>query len=167
MTREEAIKILKAIRVYECYPKSASEETKEAIDMAIESLSAKPTDLISRADAVSEIHKYFVEEIDKTPTEIDEDGDEIYTDMPTVNSLLACNKELSKRIKSLPSADRPSGEWIPCETSGMPPEGKSVLMSDGNRIWIDETVAWWGDRSDWIGTAWMPLPTPYKGDDTE
>lgn len=38
MTREEAIKILKAIRVYECYPKSASEETKEAIDMAIEAL---------------------------------------------------------------------------------------------------------------------------------
>ena len=38
MTREEAIKILKAIRVYECYPKSASEETKEVIDMAIEAL---------------------------------------------------------------------------------------------------------------------------------
>ena len=38
MTREEAIEILKAIRVYECYPKSASEETKEAIDMAIEAL---------------------------------------------------------------------------------------------------------------------------------
>ena len=38
MTREEAIKILKAISFYECYPKSASEETKEAIDMAIESL---------------------------------------------------------------------------------------------------------------------------------
>lgn len=43
MTREEAIKILKAIRVYECYPKSASEETKEAIDMAIEALSAERT----------------------------------------------------------------------------------------------------------------------------
>lgn len=42
MTREEAIQILKAIRVYECYPKSASEETKEAIDMAIEALSAEP-----------------------------------------------------------------------------------------------------------------------------
>jgi len=55
MTREEAIKILKAIRVYECYPKSASEETKEAIDMAIEALSAEaaigdyPNDLISRS----------------------------------------------------------------------------------------------------------------------
>lgn len=43
MTREEAIKILKAIRVYECYPKSASEETKEAIDMAIGELSAERT----------------------------------------------------------------------------------------------------------------------------
>lgn len=38
MTREESIKILKAISVYECYPKSASEETKEALDMAIEAL---------------------------------------------------------------------------------------------------------------------------------
>ena len=53
MTREEAIKILKAIRVYECYPKSAGEETKEAIDMAIEALKAKTEgDLISRQDAI-------------------------------------------------------------------------------------------------------------------
>lgn len=70
------------------------------------------SDSISRQDAVNEIHKYFVEEIDKTPTEIDEDGDELYADMPTVNSLLACNKELSTRIKALPSADRPTGEWV-------------------------------------------------------
>ena len=68
-------------------------------------------DLISRQDAVNEIHKYFVAEIDKTPTEIDEDGDELYADMPTVNSLLACNKELSKRIKSLPSA-QPIGDLV-------------------------------------------------------
>lgn len=42
MTREEAIEILKAISVYECYPKSASEETKEALDMAIEALNDRP-----------------------------------------------------------------------------------------------------------------------------
>ena len=110
MTREEAIKILKAIRVYECYPKSASEETKEAIDMAIEALKAET-------------------------------------------------------------------EWIPCDTSGMPPEGEEVLVSNGRHIWIDESVAgditeegcmmWWGDGSDWIDTAWMPLPKPYKGGDSE
>lgn len=63
MTNEEAIKILKAIRVYECYPKSASEETKEAIDMAIEALS-KPTcmeceDLISRKQAIDELNEFI------------------------------------------------------------------------------------------------------------
>ena len=63
MTREEAIKILKAIRVYECYPKSASEETKEAIDMAIEALSAdavpqlKQTDTLILADALRYLAK--------------------------------------------------------------------------------------------------------------
>ena len=72
----------------------------------------RQVDRISRQDAVNEIHKYFVEEIDKTPTEIDESGDELYADMPTVNSLLACNKELSKRIKSLPSAKPKRGKWV-------------------------------------------------------
>ena len=63
MTREEAIKILKEIRVYECYPKSASEETKEAIDMAIEALSAdavpqlKQTDTLILADALRYLAK--------------------------------------------------------------------------------------------------------------
>ena len=68
-------------------------------------------------------------------------------------------------------------EWVPCDTSGMPPEGEEVLVSNGRHIWIDESVAgditeegcmmWWGDGSDWIDTAWMPLPKPYKGGDTE
>lgn len=64
-------------------------------------------------------------------------------------------------------------EWVSCYTSGMPPEGEEVLVSNGKHIWIDESVAgdttedgyvmmWWGDGSDWIDTAWMPLPKPYK-----
>lgn len=76
MTREEAIKILKAIRVYECYPKSASEETKEAIDMAIEALS---TDAVSR---------------------------EFYEDVLKANHGLAKeNCELKEQIESAPSSD--------------------------------------------------------------
>lgn len=63
------------------------------------------SDLISREDAVNEIHKYFFEEINKIPCTKDEDGYEVYTDMPTVNSLFVCNKELSKRIKALLSAE--------------------------------------------------------------
>lgn len=57
MTREEAIKILKAIRVYECYPKSASEETKEAIDMAIEALSAKSVEVVRCKDCIRAIER--------------------------------------------------------------------------------------------------------------
>ena len=40
----------------------------------------------------------------------------MYADMPTVNSLLACNKELSKRIKLLPSAE-------PCDKDAVSREG--------------------------------------------
>lgn len=88
MTREEAIKILKAIRVYECYPKSASEETKEAIDMAIEALSAEPSgDLIIRDDVIEAITNFMKPFIGVV-------GD--------MGSTLNAAREL---IKELPSAD--------------------------------------------------------------
>ena len=93
------------------------------------------------------------------------DADKLKEDILEENSWYLYNEfgsptQFHELIDKQPTAE---AEWIPCETSGMPPEGEAVLVSDGNRIWIDETVAWWGDRSDWIGTAWMPLPKPYKG----
>lgn len=63
------------------------------------------TDLISRADAVNAVHKYFVDKIDNEPHEIDEDGDDVFTDMKSVNALFHHNKMVSKAIKALPSAD--------------------------------------------------------------
>ena len=59
-------------------------------------------DCISRQQAVEMVHKYFVDAIDKTPHEIDEDGDEVYTDTKAVNELLKHNKHISKAIKALP-----------------------------------------------------------------
>lgn len=117
MTREEALReLIDILDEATAYPDAVcyvTSEDEDALNMAIEALKAKTGgDLISRQDVVNEIHKYFVEEIDKTPTETDEDGDEVYTDMPTVNSLLACNKELSKRIKALPSAEANSDDLI-------------------------------------------------------
>ena len=126
MTREKAIIRLRRISnslskycdVNDCICGNCA-KCYEALDMAEKALEQKlscrnprQVDRISRQDAVNEIHKYFVEEIGKTPTEIDKDGYESYADMPTVNSLLACNKELSKRIKSLPSAEPKRGKWI-------------------------------------------------------
>ena len=68
-------------------------------------------DLISRADAVNAVHKYFVNLFNDEPYETDEDGDEVFTDMKSVNALLKHNKAVSKALKALPSADRPKGEW--------------------------------------------------------
>lgn len=42
MTNKKAIEILKSIRVYDIYPKSASEETKYALDLAIKALEERP-----------------------------------------------------------------------------------------------------------------------------
>ena len=66
------------------------------------------SDLISRADAIEVVHRYFVEEFNNEPYETDEDGDEVFTDMKSVNKLLAHNKAVSKAIKALPSAEAES-----------------------------------------------------------
>ena len=63
------------------------------------------TDLISRADAIKAVHKYFVDKINNEPHEIDEDGDDVFTDMKSVNALFHHNKMVSKAIKALPSAN--------------------------------------------------------------
>lgn len=38
MTNKEAIERLRHIRVYDIYPKSASEETKQSLDLAVKAL---------------------------------------------------------------------------------------------------------------------------------
>ena len=109
MTREEAIKILKAIRVYECYPKSASEETKEAIDMAIVALADRPTesDFISKAEVL-----------------------EIYSELYWFDSdcEVVSKAEVDKiyeRLQSLPSADAVEVVWCKdCKHSHMTHDGR-------------------------------------------
>jgi hypothetical protein len=68
-------------------------------------INPKLTDLISRTDAVNAVHKYFVDAFNNEPHEIDEDGDDVFTDMKSVNALLHHNKMVSKALKALPSAD--------------------------------------------------------------
>lgn len=115
MTREEAIKILKAISVYECYPKSASEETKEAIDMAIEALSnnitespngaIKPSnDVINRADAikaVAKLQKYDFDERNRL---------RIYAPWHKPKRIFVETEAIYKCIYTMPSADAVSRE---------------------------------------------------------
>ena len=62
-------------------------------------------DLISRQAAIDAVHTYFCDVLGEEPYETDDDGDEIYTDMKSVNKILKHNKYVSTLIKSLPSAD--------------------------------------------------------------
>jgi len=47
MTNHEAIEIMRSIRVYDIYPKLASKETKQAIDIAIKAIEASPVESIT------------------------------------------------------------------------------------------------------------------------
>ena len=126
MTREEAIHELQEDKMlYEtevCHAGDGSPDGRllEALDMAIFALThdihtethecvkeTHDTDLISRADAINAVHKYFVDLFNDEPYETDEDGDEVFTDMKSVNALLKHNKAVSKAIKALPSAELP------------------------------------------------------------
>lgn len=138
------------------------EKTEQAVDMAIEALSAEPTDLISRADAIKAI------ELRQTEQWIDADID--YN-----NGLESAVAE----IKALPSADRPSGEWIPV-SEGLPTKNDEYLVTtllpfqDYNNASYKESHIMFltfkngkffdefetTDYHDFV-TAWMPLPKPY------
>lgn len=69
------------------------------------------SNLINRQDAIKATHQIFWEELEQTPHEMDENGDDLYTDTKTVNLLLHCNKRVSKMLEALPSI-RPTGKWI-------------------------------------------------------
>lgn len=121
MTKEEAINRLKNMAWI--YGSVEREQNIEAIDMAISALSEKTetltheeawaeieaSDLISRADAIEAVQ-----------------------DVDTRESVNV--SEAVKAINALPSANRPSGEWLP---SNIPNE-KWVCSECGGACWYYE-----------------------------
>ena len=139
MTREEAIKILKAIRVYECYPKSASEETKEAIDMAIEALSAN-----AKTKCVAKIEVDTEEIIKRIKEEYD-----------IIDVWIPCSERLPKEEKKT--------YWVCTDT-----EYQCECRWTNNRFGLGEGEWGWSIFDTPLYTkpiAWRSLPEPYKGGD--
>lgn len=75
-------------------------------------------------------------------------------------------------IKALKS-DRPKGEWIPC-SERLPEESGKYLITANDGIHKRTTVAKYQNRHKtwemtgrmafWKVLAWMPMPSPWKGD---
>ena len=183
--REDAIEAVKHSTaymhddLYEAISRIPSAEATGALDEAIAKYVADgymlplSGDLISRADAIGAVYRYFAEEFNNEPYETDEDGDEVFTDMKSVNKLLAHNKAVSKAIKALPSAE---AEWIPC-SERLPAMGDYVLTyrpSLAMRMVVDSYEEYYGEddnewHAEWVYgedkvVAWMPLPMPYRED---
>ena len=94
MTREEAKEALSVLKIYD------NQWLREAIDMAIEALQVKTDgDTISRQDALK-------------PFCIAPDGTRI-PEVDCDNFPVEFSVEfIKKHLLSLPSADRPTGEWV-------------------------------------------------------
>lgn len=116
------------------------------------------SDLISRADAIEAIQNTYC----KPCKERGDDYNEV--------RCRACEYDNAIiQIDALPSAD---AGWIPC-SERLPEKDDLVLVT----VWNDVVIAWRNRYGGWESAedmyekgdviAWMPLPSPYKGGDTE
>lgn len=184
LSRKEAAKVLEDMKVKIEIPKAAVMQNKRnaALDMAIEALKYSEipnssTDCISRQAATS------IPIIPKEHRKIFKSIDDAFE--TGWNEALSC-------ANMLPSA-QPEPHWIPC-SERLPEEDTEVLISyrykegegDTDHVNIDitsygttcfggreiHTLKEWRQPFDYFHAnyeviAWMPLPEPYKGGDSE
>lgn len=101
MTREEAKEILQGSRITSFRPNGTA-KVKEALNMAIEALSEPNGDLISRADAI----------------EAPREEPEIILDIDAEWEMHDRWVDAMASMKSLPSAEPNTGEWIDVNGDG-------------------------------------------------
>ena len=153
MTREQAVKWVKFVHDVLCEDKD--EEIREALRMAIKALKGADGDLISREDAIKNAHFQMIDDAGYEVVRVDD-------------------------ILALPSAEAVQ-RWIPV-SERLPNIGDTFLVTVmvGTRIKTDVASnfgsyidGFWDTFNDWIEdeechvTAWMPLPEPYEGGDSE
>jgi hypothetical protein len=129
------------------------------------------SDLISRADAIEAVRVcdvFLAYQGDKIANNIDGFVDSIVEQM---------RDNISRAVSALPSAEAVG--WIPC-SERLPSESGDYLCTiplDADETYTEVLTfhkgRFYEDDDEWGATyhddvlAWMPLPTPYKGGDTE
>ena len=181
MDREEAIKILQEeidgnleLTLRE-WKERDEQKLFPALRMAIEALSAEPTDLISRADAVDEMWKALYAYEEELEQKFIQDPYVDYADYPVSKMWVQNGHDVChKAILSLPSA---GGGWIPA-SERLPHNPKDVLTTLSNGMvcigrhysfdkWTFEAASIMVAFPEETVIAWMPLPEPYREDGEE
>ena len=131
-------------------------------DTAIEALRysefPNSSDCISRQAAIDALIELYEYQRDIDPTEA--------ADLVRQGIYLA-----EKKIEQLPSA-QPEQRWIPC-SKRLPENRRYVLVTYQHEYGlIDHGITWYGEAEKKWDTsrnvvAWMPLPEPYRGGETE
>ena len=141
------------------------------------------TDLINRADAIEAVCGVVIDEFDVSPTCGYEVAEKALSALPSADAV--SRKVYEKRTQAderiidsyrrefseVASAEAVQG-WIPC-SERLPDKDELVLVT----VWDGVSIAWrniyggWESAEDMYEkgdvTAWMPLPTPYKGGGSE
>ena len=163
MTREEAIEVINREndpndkKVWEVFP-----EYREALDMAIQALLQVPCDDAISRDAVINM---LDEMIKDRQVYFGHHGDIEYS----------CGFSTFKfYVEQLPSVTQKSGKWIPV-SERLPKDGTWNLFTDGKNVSVERykydaldhfyPSGRWFDLEDVV--AWMPLPKPYKPQESE
>lgn len=77
-----------------------------------------------------------------------------------------------KAYDEIPEWREISFSWVTRTFNNLPEYNKEVIVTDGNNVWIDAFAEYMEDKVCIVGaccdaneaTAWMPLPTPYRGE---
>lgn len=180
MTREDAIKILRANVMVACdtsdkvgYDTPLNKAIEQALEMAIKALKQDPSeDCVSRKEVLE-----MIEQIQDAGGFIGyntySEAFDIVDNLPPVTPV-ACiakvqfSKEdmqelVDKKVKEL--AQHMERKWIPCSEK-LPEENGGYLVTV-KRGYVT-TALWVGHAEYWDKvTAWMPLPKPYKVESEE
>lgn len=169
------------------YGSAEREQNIEAIDMAIEALSAPSGDLISRADAMTEFREWVKRANENGETPTWNDAVSLIGSLPSAEAIPTViraktfmrKEDFDKWADDIKKQNKSQAEavqgWISC-SERLPDIDTSVIIctasgniTDGYRWNEKDWFLAWSEYNGWHEgndegriTAWMPLPKPYK-----
>lgn len=137
-------------------------------------------DLISRQDAIDiaypfdDNERHLIDALESLPSAQPEPITVNIDHELTQEEYEKLRKDMANAPIMLLPAAQPEQRWIPC-SERLPKSGRYLVTGKKNRDWYESdkivTAAFydgefWTDNGDIQAEAWMPLPEPYKGEES-